>query len=50
MYKNKPAKLNQIDTYTYPKYNYANIFMVGMAQYDTEPNPEAKYESGGTNA
>ena len=44
----KPAidisKLNQIDTYTYPEYDRANIPPVGMAQYDTVASPEAKYE------
>ncbi|MCL1928988.1 MAG: site-specific DNA-methyltransferase [Treponema sp.] len=38
------SKLNQIDTYTYPEYDRANIPPVGMAQYDTVASPEAKYE------
>jgi hypothetical protein len=38
------AKLNQIDTYTYPEYDRANIPPVGMAQYDVIASPEAKYE------
>jgi hypothetical protein len=29
------SNLNQIDTYTYPEYDRANIPPVGMAQYDT---------------
>ncbi len=44
----KPAidtsKLNQIDTYTHPEYDRANIPPVGMAQYDTLASREAKYE------
>jgi len=38
------SKLNQIDAYTYPEHDRANIPPVGMAQYDTVASPEAKYE------
>ena len=38
------SKFNQIDTYTYPEYDRANIPPVGMARYDTVASPEAKYE------
>jgi hypothetical protein len=37
------SKLNQIDTYTYPEYDRANILPVGMAQYDTVASPEGQY-------
>jgi hypothetical protein len=43
------AKLNHIDTYTYPEYDRANIPPVGMAQYDTETNPKTNYGIGGNN-
>ncbi|GHT69494.1 hypothetical protein FACS1894110_19050 [Spirochaetia bacterium] len=39
-----PAKLNDIDSYTYPEYDRANIPRVGMAQYDMAASPEAKYD------
>jgi hypothetical protein len=35
-----PAKLNQIDAYTYDDYNRANISPVGMAQYDRQQAPK----------
>jgi len=38
------SKLNQIDAYSYPEYDRANIPPVGMAQYDTVASPETKYE------
>jgi hypothetical protein len=38
------SKLNQIDAYTYPEYDRANIPPVGMAQYDTVASPEQKYD------
>jgi len=48
MPKKKPtidtSKLNQIDAYTYPEHDRANIPPVGMAQYDTVASPETKYE------
>ena len=48
MAKKKPtadtSKLNQIDTYTYPEYDRANIPPVGMAKFDTVASPEAKYQ------
>ncbi len=37
------SKINQIDAYTYDDKTRANIPPVGMAQYDTVANPEAKY-------
>jgi hypothetical protein len=37
------SKLNQIDTFTYPEYDRANIPPVGMAQYDTVASPEGQY-------
>ncbi|GHT82451.1 hypothetical protein FACS1894137_01370 [Spirochaetia bacterium] len=39
-----PHKLTEIDTYTYPEYDRANIPPVGMAQYDMAASPEAKYD------
>jgi len=48
MPKKKPeidtSRLNQIDAYTYPEYDRANIPPVGMAKFDTVASPEAKYE------
>jgi len=38
------SKLNQIDAYTYPEHDRANIPPIGMAQYDTVASPEVKYE------
>ena len=38
------SRLNQIDAYTYPEYDRANIPPVGMAKFDTAASPEAKYE------
>jgi hypothetical protein len=38
------SKLNQIDAYTYPEYDRANIPPVGMAKFDTAASPEAKYK------
>ncbi|GHT69497.1 hypothetical protein FACS1894110_19070 [Spirochaetia bacterium] len=39
-----PTKLTEIDSYTYPEYDRANIPRVGMAQYDMAASPEAKYD------
>jgi len=37
------GKLNQIDSYTYPEYDRANIPLVGMAKFDTVASPEGQY-------
>ena len=37
------SRLNQIDAYTYPEYDRANIPLVGMAKFDTVASPEGQY-------
>ena len=49
MPKKKPTtdtnKLNQIDAYTYPEYDRANIPPVGMARFDTVAQPRSQRRS-----